>query len=255
MKSIQGKKTLVIGDIHQCIGGYVNKVLQQENDWDHIVFLGDYFDCFEIPDNIDYYSMSKTCEWLNEKFEEFGDRATWLLGNHDCSYVATHIPHTYKLKKNSYYRCPGYTKSKATKFNKRINPEWVKHLELCVEVGGYVLSHAGFHWKQFKPYMSERENIVKLYWEWENNKKHFFNQPLHWIWDRHPYRGGNSNVGSPIWLDWDREFSPLDNIKQIVGHTSNAIFSRECEGNYCIDVYRQCYAIIDENGKLEIKFI
>lgn len=256
MKSIQNKKTLIIADVHQCIGGYVEKVLEKETDWEHIVFLGDYFDCFETPENIFYYSIKNTCEWLNEKFMEWDNRATWLIGNHDCSYLATYLPKTHEIRKNSDYVCCGYTKNKASEINKTIFPIFMHQMELCVEVGDFILSHAGFHTSHFKPYMDERENIIQIYHEWENNKKHFQSQPGHWIWNIGSCRGGRQgDIGSPIWLDWHNEFRAIPNLKQIVGHTNSSYMHRIVGGNVCIDVYRTCYSIIGKDGKLEIKYI
>jgi hypothetical protein len=255
MKHIQNKKVLVIADVHQCLG-YVNRVLELEQDWEHIVLLGDYFDCQEPPDNINYFTVYNTCAWINQKYHEWGEHATWLTGNHDVALLATFTKSRYSPPKNTFYYCSGYTRSKAHDFNRVIDENWVKNLELCCRVGDYYLSHAGFQYEHFIPYISVEDNIDRLYNKWEQDKGSFYHYPYHWIWDVGTCRGGNAAKGSVVWCDWRHEFCPIPEIKQIVGHTSSIKKEiREKDGNYCIDNYRQTYAVIRADGKLEIKHI
>jgi hypothetical protein len=252
MHNLINKKVLVMSDGHQCLK-YYDTVLEREPNWDHIVFLGDYLDCFEDIDNENYFSVKKTCEWINQKFEKWGDKASWLIGNHTVSYLSSYLPQTYRIQKNVGYICSGWTKNKASEFNKYINPEWVRSLELCCQVDNYILSHAGFHPSHFLPHMSEIDNIKRLHDEWESDKATFSNQAFHWIGAVGSCRGGIDDVGSPVWLDWNHEFVPIDGIKQIVGHTNSHEW-REKSGNYCIDAYRTCYAII-QNDQIKIRYI
>ena len=250
MKKLKGK-ILIIPDIHQCIG-FANKALELV-DFDHVVFLGDYFDCFEIPDNVWHYSMERTCEWLNKTKERLGDRAVWLLGNHDLAYMATYR-HKRIPDKNTFYSCSGYTRSKAKVINKRLEPNFFAGLELCCEANGWVCVHAGFHYDHFKPFMSERENILALYESWERDKMVFHQAPWHWIHFVGRCRGGINDIGSPIWLDWDAEFAPVENIKQIVGHTNywnNDLANIKSRGeNYCVDKHRSLCILLRENGEV-----
>ena len=88
----------------------------------------------------------------------------------------------------------------------------------------------------------------------------FQHQPWHWIWDVGRCRGGHAIVGSPVWLDWHGEFVAIDNIQQVVGHTSDTekVIKRYQNGeglnNYCIDFMQQGY-MIWEDGEFEVKFL
>ena len=246
MKILQNSKVLVIPDIHQNLK-FANKILSKhENEVDKIVFLGDYFDCFETPDNETYFGIKEVCLWLNEKHQQLGDKAIWLMGNHDLSYLASYIPNSYQIRKNSFYSCSGYSKSKAAEISKNLSPEFVLNLELCCEVNGYTLSHAGFHYDHFLPLSSEKDNIKRLYEEWENDKTSFYHQAFHWIGHVGGCRSGLHDVGSPVWLDWNCEFIEIPEVPQIVGHT-NGPTHRQKGKSYCIDAYRSTYCILEPN--------
>jgi hypothetical protein len=254
-------KVLVIPDIHQNIGGFADLVLEAERDWEIVIFNGDYFDTFRTPDGAIIYGVGATCEWIRERFEEFGDRAIWHVGNHDVAYLASYNKNYINTKSNSDYFCSGWSKSKAKTFNKDIDPKWVESLKLCTQIGDdIVVSHAGFHTSHFKPFMSELDNIQRLSDDWDKTKHHFMFEAGHWIWDVGACRMGLSDVGSPVWLDWNYEFVPLDEVRQVVGHTTiNSKIKREKKNgiglkNYCIDCMQMSYAII-QNGVITQHFL
>jgi len=259
MKLLTGK-ILIIADIHQNIG-YAESCLQLESDFDYVVFLGDYFDTFLNPDGKTIYGIKDTCLWLNETYNKLGDRAVWLVGNHDIAYIATYNKNPTNTRPSSFYNCSGWTRSKATEFNKNINKNWFDSLELSVNCNGYIASHAGFNYQHFKPYISEIDNIHDLYNNWEIDKETFMHKPTyHWIWYVGLCRGGDMSVGSPVWLDWNNEFTPIDNISQIVGHTTTYSTDIRCKvgvnglKNYCIDNMQQTYSIIN-NSEVKVKTI
>jgi len=119
----------------------------------------------------------------------------------------------------------------------------VASLELCCVANGYILSHAGFHYKHFTPMISEIENVHRLYQQWENDKNSFYHKAWHWIWDVGSARGGVHDVGSPVWLDWNDEFTDIPGFPQIVGHTNDDV-PRQTGNSYCIDAYRSTYCIL-----------
>lgn len=250
--SSKNKKIVIVSDSHQNIGGYAQLILDCESDADHFIFLGDYFDTFRTPDGAIIYGMEQTCCWLNETFEKLGDKAVWLAGNHDIAYLASYIPNSPRIDKNFWYNCSGWTASKASSFNKTINPNFVKNLELCCQVDDFMCVHAGFHYDQFKPFLSEQDNIEDMYDSWEKDKQAFKHKPFHWIWNVSGARMGPDDYSSPVWLDWN-EFEPLDNIKQIVGHSALSRI-KEKGGSLCIDTNQDSYLVI-ENGVVYYKRI
>lgn len=237
------KKIVIAGDPHQNLGWF-NTIIEKEEPFDYFINLGDHFDTPKTPDGVIIYGISQTCVWINENLEN--EKFVWLAANHDVAYQASYIPNSYNIRKNTWYNCSGWTKSKASSINKSLNPDFFKKQELCCQVDDYVVSHAGFHSAHFKPYHSEQENIELLYNKWQQEKNSFYNSPFHWIWDVGVCRGGDSKVGSPIWLDWAEEFYPLDNTKQIVGHSTNNIGIREKNNNYCIDGMQNTYCVIKD---------
>ena len=261
MKKITKGKVLILTDIHQSIGAYAEHILERETDWDHIIINGDMLDTFRTPDGHMVYGVTATCLWINEKMEEWGDKVTWHVANHDVAYLASYTKDYTNTKPSPYYYCSGWTKNKAKYFNKEINPEWLNKLELCTQLGdNIVVSHAGFHYRHFKPYMSELDNIKWYYNEWEKDRRIFHREPWHWIWDVGQCRGGQAVVGSPVWLDWNNEFTPIDNVQQIVGHTTTSdvslriLSNGENLKNWCIDCMQQVYAVW-ENEEVTVKDI
>lgn len=253
MIKINQGKVIIIPDWHQRIS-FVEAILEKEKSFDNLVFLGDEFDCFEPIDNVLHFSMEECCKWINTRMEEWGDKAIWLLGNHTLAYLASYTP-THTPPKGSFYSCSGWTKNKAKTFNRHINTAWFKKLQLCCKVGNYYCVHAGFQQRQFKPFMSEEDNIQDMYDQWENDKLSFMHSPWHWINYIGPARYGMDDYSSPIWVDFDNEFVPLDSVEQIVGHTNMITNQIRCRKNaiglenYCIDNNKSMYTVW-EDGKL-----
>ena len=261
MKKIISGKVLILTDIHQAVGGYAEHILARETDWDHIILNGDYLDTFRTPDGATTYGVSATTEWLNEKFEEWGKRASWHIGNHDVAYLASYNKDYMQRPDPKGYCCSGWSGRKAKYFNKGINPEWIDSLDLCTQLGdSTIVSHAGFHYDHFIPVLSELDNIERLRAQWKQDQHTFMHDPCHWIWAVGRCRGGYANVGSPVWLDWNDEFVPIDTVQQIVGHTSQqeSALRVKLNGiglkNWCIDCMQKTYAIW-EDGELTVKDI
>lgn len=257
MKRLTKGKAIIVPDSHQNLG-FLNAILRKEDWFDYCVFLSDFFDTHRQIDNQLIFGVKETCKWINSKLDD--DRFIWLISNHDCAYIASYKKDYTKTKPNSYYSCSGWTRNKAKNFNKYIDPRYFKKVELCVQLGdSLIASHAGFHYRMFQPYKSELQNIEELYEKWEKEKFTFHLEPWHWIWDVGRCRGGIAMVGSPVWQDFFEEFIPLDNVQQIVGHSSSQ-FNPTCKKNgaklenWCIDGNQTSYAVW-QNGKLEIKRI
>lgn len=254
MIEIKSGKTVIIFDIHQNIA-YAEKCLSE--DADHYLFIGDYFDTRVDIDGKKIFGFEATCEWLNRKFYELGDKAVWLLGNHDLAYIASYNKTFKRAKLNPYYNCTGVTNSKVKQFSKYINPKWFQQLKLCAKVGDFYCVHAGFQSQHFKPHFSLEENINSLYNQWEKDKHQFQVKPFHWIWNISKNRGGDSQIGSPIWVDFHYEFEPIEDLNQIVGHTQEYKFRIKYSNNsknYCGDAGQTCYAIW-KNNKINFVYL
>lgn len=255
MKIIEkSKRVLLVPDIHQDVF-FAEKAL--ESDFDHVVFMGDYFDTLKEIDNEKIYGMKAMCEWLSDKYIELGDRATWLIGNHDVSYLAGRklVDQMHRLRN---FVCSGYTNKKRLKYSKYINLEWEQSLQLAAQVGKYTISHAGFSPIYMSPINNDDpvEGVKNMCNRWNEDRSSFMFGESHWIAMAGYSRGGGSTVGGPTWLDWNHEFTEIQDINQIVGHTTTAsteirIKESGNSTNYCIDNLQQTYAIL-ENDKIEI---
>lgn len=251
MNHINSGKVVIISDIHQNLW-YANKCLEEPADY--YVFLGDYFDTHKNIDNKKIFGFESVCNWANQKFYELGEKAIWLLGNHDLSYIAAYNNNFQKSRINEHYYCSGCTNKKSLKFSKYINPKWFKNLKLCCKVGDFYCVHGGFQYNHMKPFCSLGDNINNLYREWEHDKHTFMHKPWHWIWDISAYRGGDSKVSSPIWVDFHHEFVAMDELNQIVGHSAsprwNVQLIKGCQNelNFCIDCSQKMYLVWENNN-------
>lgn len=74
-------KTIVIGDIHG--RDTWKQIVEANQDADKIIFVGDYFDSFNIPQ---LQQIENFAEILALK-EKLGDKVVLLIGNHDFHYM------------------------------------------------------------------------------------------------------------------------------------------------------------------------
>jgi len=119
-------KTVLIGDIHG--RPYWKQIIEQEQDADRFIFVGDYFDSFTIP------GVKQMDNFLDIiEFKESTDKeVVLLLGNHDYHYLPE-IDET---------GTSGYQTVMAPTF-KILLGENKKHLQIAYQFDDFVCSHAG----------------------------------------------------------------------------------------------------------------
>jgi len=245
---IDGVRALVLSDAHQRID-WVKAVLEQERgNFDHIVFLGDWFDSFNEPPIVS--GVAETATFVKQMLDGAYGNATLLLGNHDIAYLeaAYHLRRGYSIKK-LYNYCSGYTNNKAHKINDVLTIKDWRKMRLFTVVNGWLASHAGFRENNWRPFASVEENYEKLNTESEEALQlvHFGKHPLFAVGFS---RGGSVALGGPIWADWNHDFEDNLPVKQIVGHTPKHNTVRSIGGSYCIDGGQSTYAIIQPNGDI-----
>lgn len=254
--------TIIISDIHQRIKK-AQKLLNLDADSaDRIIFLGDYWDSFDAEAGVE-----DTCGWMFDVSQKYGDKITWLVGNHDIPYIEDFYKartlfkkygniHTGRgyIFKNKKYFCSGYTKSKSEKISKTLlglDINFFDKFELCTWDQGYLISHAGFHPIHLHPYKTIDKNIKSFQDRWKNAKENLLLDDLDDIWSVGLARGGKATAGGPLWLDWNLEFEPIKGLKQIVGHTV-AFEIRYKDGNFCIDTCNETsFSVTDGVPKYE----
>lgn len=199
-------KTLIVGDIHGKVE-VVEKALSQEHP---VIFVGDIADSFDrsIPDHLE-------CFELIFKAIDAG-KATCLYGNHELSYMMPRM------------RCSGW------------NPAMQAHMDggLIHQMAGrfdyfqfyepnILIVHGGLdkgYWDEYKMTLAE---LPQLLTEWVHDE----NSPAYYIGRS---RGGPARVGGLFWCDFDREFTEVPELVQIVGHTRGRTL-RQRGNSYCVD--------------------
>lgn len=254
-------KILVIPDIHQDFA-FVDRVLNDCNNADKVIFLGDYFDSFWDSPRV--FSFDDSCIRLRHLVLEHldKDKFVFLVGNHDMSYIYNNNgSHTKSPHMTPDYFCSGVTKSKASKFRKHFFSEGLKdqffldNFKLVHREGDWTFSHAGIIRSHipFGMYANNFLNeVVPETWKEFRNFSFRYNYLLS---DVGVCRYGNATNGGILWCDWRYDFIPDDDIgKQVVGHTTLA--HPECESrgepgeSHCIDCSQRFYGIL-EDGKFE----
>ncbi len=74
-------KIVAIGDTHG--RAFWKLIAEIEKPWDKFIFIGDYFDSFDIGSEIQQRNFKEICQFK----EEYGDKVILLIGNHDTSYI------------------------------------------------------------------------------------------------------------------------------------------------------------------------
>ena len=235
---------LIIPDIHNKVEKF-NEIMVRYNHIKTKVSLGDWHDSFEYQYGP---QIEETARVQADFVSDTNNICLW--GNHDLGYA---FPRCYELG------CSGFRNWKIEPINKWMKTLWNKvQLALWFDYPGdkvWLLSHAGFH-PQF------------IYPDLDFNKKYVDNlcdQAIRSVREENRItkllevgyrRGGNYGaIGGCTWLDW-RDFVPIPDINQIVGHTVGH-FVREHHTmdseNYCIDTQLENVAIIDDDGTVTIE--
>jgi hypothetical protein len=119
-------KTILIGDIHG--RPYWKQIIEQEQDADRFVFVGDYFDSFTIPGVKQMDNFLDIIEFKKSTSKE----VILLLGNHDYHYYPG-IDET---------STSGYQTVMAPTFKIMLD-EMKDHLQTAYQFDDFVCSHAG----------------------------------------------------------------------------------------------------------------
>ncbi len=190
--------TLVIPDIHNSIDRAEEAVARLEGRFDHVVFLGDYFDDFgdRTEDAV------RTANWLERSVSD--SRRTHLLGNHDLAY----------LHPNQFTFCSGFEHEKMRAIAPILSRIDRSCFKPAVVREGWLISHAGVH-----PHFARgRTADVLVQWlETQLLQLNAGGRPA--IFAPGHARGGSQEFGGITWLDWTQEFRPVSGMNQIVGHT------------------------------------
>lgn len=224
---------LIIPDMHHDID-WASKIIQKES-FDHIIFLGDYFD-----KKRDLPSIKKVCEFLIDTKNYYKNDVTFLIGNHDASYLSFYFRNPFKNFNQFIHPlgCSSTNSSKLKKIRKYLPFTFIKEMKMGLFANEIFVSHAGLSNYILNETSGDIEKELILA---KNSIMDEANHPFLWCGTA---RGGSKKKGGILWQDFMQEFEDDCDFQQIVGHTSRA--GGLIKGNsICIDKDQTCYGILD----------
>lgn len=191
-------KILTIGDIH----GLTAWEKVQPDEYDKIVFLGDYIDSFSVDDK----SMLDNFRKIISLKASLPEKVILLIGNHENSY---YFPQ---------YRATGYRYGIADEISELIRNNFGL-FQVAWQYKNYLWTHAGLHNEYYSskiaPVMNETDKSISITLE------RLFREEYRALFEVGYERGGWSQkmTGGPFWIDKSRLIeNPLRGYHQIVGH-------------------------------------
>jgi hypothetical protein len=138
-------KTVIIGDIHGRDAW--KQIINQEQDADRFIFVGDYFDSFDVPGLIQCQNFQDIIEFKTTTDKE----VILLIGNHDYHYFP-------EIGENG---CSGYQVRMAPTIQHIIDTNR-DHLQLAYQFDDFLVTHAGVSsiWLDDTIVMWDVENVA-----------------------------------------------------------------------------------------------
>lgn len=190
-------KIITIGDIH----GHDAWKSVDPDDYDMIIFLGDYLDSFVMTDN----EILENFEAIIEFRLTCPDKVVLLIGNHEMSYIS------------GMYRCTGYRPSIASRVEKLLFTH-IDIFRIAWQHENFLWTHAGVHQEFYDRKISGR--VEETDETLSGTLQRLFEEGYMPIFEVGYERGGRyGNRGGPLWVDKARlREKPLKGYHQIVGH-------------------------------------
>lgn len=251
---VKGSKVLIIPDFHQDIN-WVKTILETEKgNFDTIISLGDEFDSFKSFPEVE--TVKNTAKSIIEFQEGKYGPYFGLMANHTCAYYEAHkYSSVFQSPKHLYNMCSGFTKSKSVEISKVLKLQHWQQFHLFYTCNGFFISHAGLAQKFWNYYISKEENYDRL-WEKSEEALKLINASSHEILEPGFARGGKETVGGLTWLDFSDEFIDFEEVgPQICGHSSEYNLIRKKGYSWCLDAMQTAYAILHDDGNLELKSV
>jgi len=236
-------KTVIIGDIHGRDAW--KQIINQEQDADRFIFVGDYFDSFDVPGLMQCQNFQDIVEFKTTTDKE----VILLIGNHDYHYFP-------EIGENG---CSGYQARMAPTIQHIIDTNR-DHLQLAYQFDDFLVTHAGVS--------SEWLNDSIVMWDVPNLAMYlndlFKYQPLKIGYRSYKQIGdqvygtggyGDETFQGPIWIRpkslMKANYDTLrTKIRQVVGHTGQRQIDIEGKSTggryYFIDTIPRQYLIVKD---------
>ena len=252
-------KNIYIGDIH---GRDVWKeIVEEHKDADNIVFIGDYFDSFNIPGVVQLKNAQEIIEFKKKRELNPSKKVYLLIGNHDIHYMRG-------IKGKG--ATSGFQSNMMHQFEEFFD-ENKEYFQMCVQIGNILCTHAGIsedflkdtgYWSyDYEDYGGVEEFINNLY-QYKPNQFTFSGYSDRNNTGFSPNGYGDNEGQSPIWIrprSLQRSNKNTDlkkNYIQIVGHTQQDridIKGKATGGKYYyIDTLPSGEYLIEEDGKFSV---
>ena len=239
-------KTVVIGDVH---GRSLWKLIVNQENPDRVIFIGDYFDSFEISGVEQIQNFKEIIEYK----EKSGKEVIMLVGNHDHHYYP----------EVGYTGTSGYQSRISPSINQGID-ENRQHLQIAYSFDEFLFTHAGvsptFMDGEFGEEGWVEDNVVELLNDLFKYKPKSFD-----FNGTDPY--GDNTYQTPIWIrprslmavNKKHDKGLKKKYIQIVGHTQvkklDLVGSQKSAGGryYLIDCQESTgeYLVI-QDGELSV---
>lgn len=231
----ESKKTVAIGDTHG--RNLWEKIIEQESDADKIIFIGDYWDSFDIS----YVEQRKNFIKILDFKEDNPERVVLLIGNHDYHY----LPYTSG-------RYSGYQHIHAVDIGELVGDAVGRGLmNMAYAEQGYIFTHAGTTntWLEENNLRQRPSEINEL----------FRINPGAFEFNQTDTTGcGNNRFQSPIWVRPPALVADFpEGCVQVVGHTQDehVMFYHSGEPVKLIIIDAPGEYLIINNGEPEVGYV
>ena len=197
-------KTIAIGDIH---GRDIWKQILEQERPDRVVFMGDYFDSFDIPGTEQIYNFRNILQWKTDNPQ---CEVILLIGNHDFHYMP-----------ECRDRYSGYQAALWPEIGKVLE-EARDQLRMAYRMGDIVFSHAGISPEFLLNNNWGEQDMVEFINDLWHYRPHKFRFADNGYGHSDPY--GNDTFQGPLWIRPKALMKACQDVKksmrQVVGHTA-----------------------------------
>lgn len=210
-------KTVFIGDLH---GRSTWKDILAKEQPDHVVFMGDYFDSFDLSAAVQMHNFQELIDYKTTSKAS----VIMLIGNHDLHYFSgINDAQTSGFQRVAYWQI-----NQLVEDNKH-------HMQMAYQYGKYLCSHAGIspEWLNRRGYNHSEGSIVRFVNDLWKHKPGAFSFADNGYGHSNPY--GDDTYQTPVWIRPKSLMKACKNTTlkqdyiQIVGHTE--VKSIDIKGN------------------------
>jgi len=222
-------KIAVISDIHQTV--YWRKIIEQMDDFDKVIILGDEFDCWS---NKWPFQMNNAENIITFK-KSFPDKIDLCWSNHAISYFLNE-------------RCSGYQTEHSLDIYEFYN-RYKEYYNVIYIYDNWIFSHAGVSEKWMRYCRLNNLSEINLM---------FKAKPDSFRWIGPDNFGNNANEG-PLWIRPEALMvNSVPNFNQVAGHTEGVEPKRINENGqifvFC-DTYDHNFLTVLNTDNNEVEFI